>query len=122
MKRILVIDDDSPVRTTICENLRDWGFIALEAANGVQGMTTIQQYGIPDIVITDIIMPEMDGLEVIKEIRKQKSGVKIIAISGGGRTEAEDFLESAKKAGADLTFSKPLDLDQLERTIGTLTH
>ncbi len=122
MKQVLVIDDDCPVRTTICENLREWGFIVLEARNGRQGIETIDRLGFPDIVITDIIMPEMGGIEVIKEIRKRESGVKIIAISGGGRTEAEDFLETAKKTGADMAFSKPLDLDHLETAVNDLTR
>lgn len=119
-KRILVIDDDNAVRGTICENLRDAGFDVLEAANGLHGLAMIEGYGIPDVVITDIIMPEMGGIEAIEEIRKKNSGVNIIAISGGGRTDTEDFLETAQKRGADAVFSKPIDMDKLEDLINRL--
>ncbi len=116
-KRILVIDDDTAVRTTICENLRELDFEVLEASNGVHGLAVIEGHGYPDIIITDMIMPGMGGKETIEEIRKVQKNVIIIAISGGGRTEAEDFLESALAQGANAAFPKPVDLDKLEASV-----
>lgn len=120
LKNILVIDDDQAVRETICENLRDSGFAVLEAAGGGEGLGMLEALGAGSIVITDIIMPEMNGLDVIRAVRKRRADVKIIAISGGRRTETEDFLESAQRLGAQAAFPKPVDLDRLEGTIKNL--
>lgn len=120
-KRILIIDDDDEVRLTLSENLREAGFEVLEAANGLDGLVMIDRHGILDVIITDIIMPAMGGLEAIQEIRRSSPSAKIIAISGGGRTQAEDFLETAMAEGADAVFSKPFDMDRLESMICKLT-
>jgi DNA-binding NtrC family response regulator len=117
LKKILVIDDDVGVRTTLCENLRDSGFYVTEASNGLDGLVMINRHGSPDVIITDIIMPGMGGLEAIQEIRRLSPRSKVIAISGGGRTESEDFLETALREGAVATFPKPFDMDKLEATI-----
>lgn len=119
-KRILVIDDDREVRNTICENLRECGYEVLDAGNGAIGLELIEKIGLPDMVITDIIMPEKEGLEIIMEIRKKHPNVRVIAISGGARTQVGDFLEMAKKLGADASFPKPIDMDMLEETIKKL--
>lgn len=116
-KTILVIDDDEAVRMMLCENFRECGFCVLEAGNGIQGMAEIARHGFPDIIVTDIIMPQMGGLETIETVRKMDRDVKIIAISGGCRVGAEDFLETAKKIGANKVFQKPIDLDNLEDEI-----
>jgi CheY-like chemotaxis protein len=68
----------------------------------------------PKVVITDIVMPEKEGIETIMELRKSCPSVKIVAISGGVRTGTNDFLHLAKKLGADEILSKPLDMDRLE--------
>jgi CheY-like chemotaxis protein len=119
---ILVIDDEEAVRNTICENLEDAGFETFEAMDGEQGLQLIEAKGPPDVIITDIIMPQKEGLETIIEVRKKYPDVKIIAISGGGRTKALDFLELAGKLGATATMPKPLDLDELERTVRDLAQ
>ena len=118
--RILVIDDDHAVRRTICDNLMESGYEILEASDGGQGLAMIQPDVLPAIVITDIIMPLKEGLETIIEIRKTYPQIKLIAISGGGRTRSTDFLALAKRLGADAILPKPLDLDQLEKTIKSL--
>lgn len=120
-KRILVIDDDYEVRMTISENLRESGYEVLDASNGAVGIQLMDKIGFPEIVITDIIMPEKEGLETIMEIRQKNPEVKLIAISGGGRTTAGDFLEMARKLGAHASFPKPVDMDKLEATIEKLT-
>lgn len=118
--KILVIDDEEGVRDTICENLAACGFEVVEALDGEQGMQLIDPASPPRLLITDIIMPRQEGLETIIKIRKSYPSVKIIAISGGGRTKTMDFLELAKKLGADAILAKPLDIDELERTVKKL--
>ena len=120
-KHVLVIDDENFVRKTICDNLKLSGFQVSSAANGEQGLGMIDAANLPGVVITDIIMPGKSGLDVISEIRKAYPSIKLIAISGGGRINAsDDLLEKARELGADAALSKPLDLDELERTIESL--
>jgi len=115
--RILVIDDEVAVRETLCENLSECGFEVSSASDGEDAVRQIEKGNLPDIVITDIIMPKKEGLEVIVEIRKKYPKIKVIAISGGGRTKTVDFLTLAEKLGADAVLAKPLDLDELENTV-----
>lgn len=118
MTRILVIDDEASVRKILCDNLRMSGFEVTGAADGHEGVNILKAGRLPDIVITDLIMPNKSGLDVIAEILRDYPGIKIIAISGGGRIDAShDLLEKARETGAHAVFSKPVDLDLLERTI-----
>ncbi len=75
-----------------------------------------------DLVITDIIMPEKEGIEMIMDLKKEFSDVRIIAISGGGRSAPEDYLNMAKMLGAKFTFSKPFErkelLDAVKEIVG----
>jgi CheY-like chemotaxis protein len=105
--RILVIDDDNDVRHLICRMITKEGFQVFEASNGKEGMNIIRGGQKIDIVITDLIMPEQEGLETIKELRKDFGHIKILAISGGGKLDALNYLPIAKGMGADLTLSKP---------------
>ena len=115
--KILVIDDEQGVRDTICENLEVCGFDVKWAADGEEGMSLIDPQNPPAVMITDIIMPKQEGIETIMKMRKIYPNVKLIAISGGGRSQTMDFLELAKKLGADAVLPKPIDIDELERTI-----
>ncbi len=120
-KHVLVIDDENSVRKIICDNLKLSGFTVSSAADGDEGLRMIDPSNPPGVVITDIIMPNRSGLEIITEIRKNYPHIKLIAISGGGRIEAaNDLLEKAKELGADAALSKPLNLDELENTINNL--
>jgi YesN/AraC family two-component response regulator len=74
----------------------------------------------PDLLITDIIMPQKEGLELIIELRKKNKGLKIIAISGGGRIGPEGYLPLAKRLGADLVFQKPLVQKEFMNAISKL--
>jgi DNA-binding response OmpR family regulator len=108
MPKILVIDDDMPVRDTIVRILERKGYRVLVAADGVHGLRMFRSEQ-PDLVITDIIMPEKEGLETIREIRDQRPDAKILAISGGGRIGNMDFLAFAGKLGASEIMPKPFD-------------
>lgn len=120
-KRILVIDDEAPVRKIICDNLKLSGFDVISAADGEEGLGLIDPAHLPSVVITDLIMPKKGGLEVIAEIRKSYPSIKTIAMSGGGRMEAaNDLLEKAQETGADAALAKPLDMDHLEQVLEEL--
>lgn len=117
-KYVLIIDDENAVRKIIRDNLSLSGFSVVEAADGEQGLQMVAVTNPPAVVITDIIMPGKSGLDVIAALRKGQPSIRIIAISGGGKVKAtDDLLEKAKELGADAVLSKPLDLDELEKTI-----
>lgn len=116
MQKVLVIDDDSLVRDTIVRILERKGYAVLVAADGVRGLRMFHSEQ-PDLVITDIIMPEKEGLETIREIRGERPGAKIIAISGGARIGNMDFLKMAGKLGACDILPKPFDPAELMNTV-----
>ncbi len=119
MRRILVIDDDWQMREMMHQALVRAGYEVVDAANGKIGMTLHRQEPV-DLVITDLIMPEKEGIETIRELRRDFPGLKIIAISGGGRASADGYLSVAKTIGADRTLSKPFDLKQILDTVKDL--
>jgi len=108
----LVIDDDVIVRKTITRLLEDGGYKVLSAEDGLRGMAMFRSE-CPDLVITDIIMPEQEGIRTITEMRKARPDAKIIAISGSGRIGNADFLKIAQALGATAAISKPFDQDEL---------
>jgi CheY-like chemotaxis protein len=112
MQKILIIDDDSLVRDTLLRILQRKGYEVLVAADGRQGVQVYRGEN-PDLVITDIIMPEKEGLETIREIRSTRADAKIIAISGGARLGNMDYLEMAGKLGASEIIAKPFDPSEL---------
>jgi CheY-like chemotaxis protein len=108
MQKILVIDDDSLVRDTLVRVLERRGYQVLVASDGLRGLSMFRSEQ-PDLVITDIIMPEKEGIETIREIRGECPDAKIIAISGGARIGNMDFLDFAGKLGASEIIPKPFD-------------
>lgn len=120
MRKILLIDDDPFVREGLQALLEVKGFDVKVAANGKEAEQLIEEE-VPDLVITDIIMPDKDGIEVIIHLRKNYKHIKIIAISGGGRINAKDHLEIAGQLGVDDTLTKPFSHEELINTINKLT-
>jgi DNA-binding NtrC family response regulator len=106
MARILVIDDEANIRTTIQTMLMRDGHSVSTAKDGKAGLIAFAQEK-PDLVITDMIMPEKEGVETIQSIRKHSPLTPIIAISGGGRASHVDFLPLALAFGATATLNKP---------------
>jgi DNA-binding NtrC family response regulator len=106
MARILVIDDEPGIRAVLQAVLTRGGHTVLSANDGAIGLAAFIADR-PDLVITDIIMPEKEGIETIRAIRKLDPLVPIIAISGGGRTANADYLPLAAKFGATATLPKP---------------
>ena len=117
--RILIIDDDDLVRLTLKSLVKKAGFCVSEADNGRTGMALFSKEK-PDIVITDILMPDQEGLQTITEMRKISPHVAIIAMSGGGSTKNLSFLQLAKQLGANYTISKPIKPETLMAAIKSL--
>ena len=109
MDTILVIEDYEEFRVFLRDVLIDQGYKVLEAADGFQGLAQCRNNHV-SVVITDIIMPDKEGIETIMELRRDFPDVNIIAISGGGCISPDDYLKSAKRAGAVKTFSKPFEI------------
>lgn len=116
MARILVIDDEDLVRMTVSQMLERDGHTISEAADGQKGLVMLRENPV-DLVITDILMPNKEGMETITELRQIYSGLKIIAMSGGGRIRNTGFLSVAEKLGADAVLSKPFRSQQLRDTV-----
>ena len=106
MALILIIEDDEQTRTLLRMMMEREGYEVVEAADGKQALELFHERNF-DLVITDILMPVRDGIETIRDLRRDSPEVKIIAISGGGRDGALDFLPVAEQLGADRTFQKP---------------
>ena len=110
--RILIIDDDTSVRAVIKGALSDEGYEVLEAADGKEGLKSYQNSP-TDLVITDLVMPEKEGIETIIELRREFPTVKIIAISGGNRYGIDSNLNMARRLGAKRTLTKPFKIPEL---------
>jgi DNA-binding NtrC family response regulator len=112
MARVLVIDDEEQVRTLIREVLEGAGHEVMEAGNGREAMK-LYEANPTNVVITDLVMPEQDGLEIIRELRRRFPAVKIIAVSGAQQKLNLDLLYVAEKLGALRTMEKPFDIRKL---------
>lgn len=112
MAGILIIDDDETIRSVFKRFLEGKGYEVTVAADGRQGLRALED-GAIDLVITDIMMPETDGLEVVMAIRGRETDIPVIAISGGMHAMPMDFLPMAKKFGAKDVLYKPVELDDL---------
>jgi CheY-like chemotaxis protein len=119
MARILLIDDDDSVRTVLLLTLAHYGHTVVEASNGKQGLELFRGGNI-DLVITDIVMPEKEGFEVLMKIRKKNPALKIIAISGGGLHNAAHYLHTAKLLGAAKVLAKPFSNEELMTAVNEL--
>ena len=112
MARILVVDDEQLARFTMREILESAGHDVTEAKNGAQGIAC-QKAQPFDVVITDIIMPEKEGVQMIMELKRDFPELPIVAISGGGRTRNLDFLKIAERYGAQKILAKPFSEEEL---------
>jgi CheY-like chemotaxis protein len=119
MALILLIDDDEPVRLMLRATLTAAGHSVEEAADGKEGVARYQP-GHTSLVITDLIMPEKDGLETIAELKWKYPSVKILAVSGGSRMCPTDQLNVAKKMGANHILAKPFSTAKLLAIINEL--
>lgn len=120
MSKVLLIDDDPTIQKVFAQFLTRLGHEVLQADNGKTGLCLMQQNR-PDLIITDIMMPEMDGLEILMKIRNDHDDIPVIAISGGMRALPVNFLQQAKLFGARYVFEKPVSLEVLKNAVEELT-
>jgi len=119
MKRILIIDDETNILLMLKKMLERAGYEIDLASNGEEGLRLFRNAP-SDLVITDIIMPEKEGLETIREMRKMQPEMKIIAMSGGGKISADNYLETAKIFGASRIMEKPFTQQAMVSTVKEL--
>ncbi len=119
-KSILVIDDDPRICQLICAGFERKGYLAFSAPNGRAGLKIFAAER-PDVVVTDILMPEMEGIETIMRLKRAPHAPKVIAISGGGRLVGREFLRWAEHLGADAVMAKPFRISALVNTARELT-
>lgn len=118
--RVLVVDDDDQVRKALKILMESTGYAAVTAGNGREALRTVGEIAV-DLVITDLFMPEAEGLETIGQLKKEHPKIKIIAISGGWRdVGAGTVLTMAGFLGADAVFAKPVDNGELLGAVGKL--
>ena len=116
MERILIIDDEEQIRSMLRLMLERDGYEVVEAPDGIEGIKAYRQKP-ADLIITDLIMPNKDGIGMIIELQKEFPDVKIIAMSGGGLNKPEGYLKGAKKLGAACTLTKPIDREKMLRAV-----
>ena len=116
MVAILVIDDDEPMRRTVARMLRQAGHDVIEAGNGVEGVRLFRTTPCA-VVVTDLIMPDKEGIETIREVRAIAPDVRIIAMSGRAVTQQEHYLRVAEVLGADASLTKPFRVEELLATL-----
>jgi len=112
MPRVLIIEDEAELREMIKISLIRRKYTVMDASNGKEALTHFKP-SMTDLVVTDLIMPEEDGLKVIMKLREIKPSLKIIAISGGGKAGPGGYLNLAKALGAHAVLSKPFSINDL---------
>jgi DNA-binding response OmpR family regulator len=125
MPGILIVEDDKELREMLKISLLRNNFTVLEAENGKDAIVHFKPL-LTDLVVTDLIMPEEDGLKVVIKLKELKPSIKIIAISGGGKVGPGSYLNLAKVLGADAIYSKPFSINDLvikiEELLSTEQH
>lgn len=121
MFKILLIDDEANILFMLKKMLERYGYETELALNGAEGIEKFKKSN-PDLVITDIIMPEKEGLETIREMKRIKSDLKIIAMSGGGKVSAENYLTIAKIFGASKLIAKPFTIKDMLSAVRELLN
>ena len=116
MARILIIDDEAMIRNLLVQILEREGYETVTASGGKDGIK-IYRENPADLIITDLLMPEKDGIETIMELRRDSQDVKVIAMSGDGKIDPNTYLQIAKTVGAVKTLAKPIRIKELLKTV-----
>lgn len=119
MARILIIDDEERIRTIIRKILTGAGHEVVEAENGAVGTELFGESEF-DLVVTDLIMPEKEGIETILHLREVNADVPILVVSGGHSFDTSGPLEDAELLGANASLAKPFSIEQLTETVDAL--
>jgi CheY-like chemotaxis protein len=121
MQKILLVDDEAQLRQMIKTLLERAGYTVMEACNGREASQILEQWT-PGLVLTDIVMPEKEGFELIRDLRRNHSNIRIIAMSGGARIGSQTYLRIAEGLGADYILAKPFLrqdlLSAIEKVLG----
>ena len=118
-KKILLVDDEEAIRKMIRAVLGNELYEYGEATNGLEAQAVLEKQHF-DLIITDVIMPDCDGIELVIAIRRKQPDIKVIVMSGGGRVRAGHYLDLAGKLGAAKVFEKPFDTAALRQTVKEL--
>ena len=121
MPGVLIVEDEKDLREMLKISLTRHKFTVFEAENGKEAIIHFKP-SITDLVVTDLIMPDEDGLKVIIKLKELKPSIKIIAISGGGKAGPGSYLNLAKVLGADAIYSKPFSINELIAKINELLN
>jgi CheY-like chemotaxis protein len=116
MAGILLVEDDSDLRSMLKSSLSKSHNLIIEASNGREALNKFKSFLI-DLVITDFVMPEQDGIGLIMELKKIKPDIKVIAISGGGKAGPSNYLSIAETLGANAIFSKPFSVTAFQEKV-----
>lgn len=116
---VLVVDDEAELRDVVSRVLLDAGHKVVCAANGQEATRALSKQTF-DLILTDVIMPEKDGMQVISESRRMRPEMRIVAMSGGGHMSREQYLKMAKALGAHAVLEKPFGTEQLVETINAV--
>ena len=116
---VLVIDDEPVIRQSLEALLETYGFQVALARDGAQGLAAFRRI-VPDLVVTDIVMPNQDGIETIMTMRRERPSAKIIAMSGRGSVGNTEYVDIAARLGADAAIPKPLEAVKLIAAVQAL--
>lgn len=119
MTTVLIAEDDDNIRYALSKLLRTAGYNVLEARNGKEA-TKLLRKSMPDVLVTDIVMPEQDGMGLLNEARALNPSIPVLVMSGGGNAVGLDYLSLAQTMGANATLCKPFDNDEVLRVIANL--
>ncbi|MGE4488230.1 MAG: response regulator [Kiritimatiellales bacterium] len=115
-KKILLVDDEAAIRKMVKAVLNDARYSFTEASNGLEAQVFLEREHY-DLIISDVIMPDCDGIELVMTIRRRFPDVKVVMMSGGGRVRAGHYLDLAGKLGAAKVFEKPFDTAELREAV-----
>lgn len=118
-KKILLVDDEEAIRKMVRAILGNELYEFGEAANGLDAQVLLEKQTF-DLIITDVIMPDCDGIELVIAIRRKLPEIKVVVMSGGGRVRAGHYLDLAGKLGAARVFEKPFDTAALRKAVHEL--
>ena len=121
MTKVMVVEDNEFFKDMLSETLKAAGYVVVTADDGEEALNLLPQEN-PVIVITDIIMPKVTGISLIKQIRQKYPTIKMIAISGGWRGGMSDYLKTTQDEGVAYTFAKPIDMDELLAAVKKLAE
>ncbi|MBE0646625.1 MAG: response regulator [Bacteroidales bacterium] len=119
MAHVLIIDDDQVFRSSLSKMFEKAGYIATTASDGEEGLSLFSTLGF-DLVITDIIMPVMEGIETILKLLALSPDLQIIAMSGGGKVGAEEYLNTARLLRVNAILKKPFSFKELQEVLEKL--